>query len=149
MNTTLVDAEIIEIIENSFFVDREKISCNSGKIIPCFRLSILNNKEEELLMVNASVEYRDEEEKSLAETQFDIKLKVKGLKDFVKNTESGEEIFEFPNGFIETLIRDTYATGRVLSSSRFSGTRLEQLYLLLQGAEKLIDKILGKSNKEG
>ena len=46
--------------------------------------------------------------------------------------------YKFPNGFIEAVLTDVYATARILIAQKLRGTRLENIYLPFGGAGSLV-----------
>ena len=73
------------------------------------------------------------------ELMSDIKKNLLTIVAQVGFTTPEKEIdYKFPQGFLEAVLTDVYATARVLLAQKLVGTRLEGAYLPFGGASELI-----------
>ena len=75
-----------------------------------------------------------------AALRFRFTLEVDSLSklEHTTNPQKGTHQYKFPNGFIEAILTDVYATARILMAQKLAGTRLENAYLPFGGASSLI-----------
>lgn len=128
------------IAEDAFTRNEEIIADESKNIIPQIGFELLSDINKNLLTIAAQIVYVTPEKEIAAGLRYHYTLEVISLSDlqYVSNPEKGTHDYKFPNGFIEAVITDVYATGRVMMANKLAGTRLESLYLPFGGATNLI-----------
>ena len=99
----------------------------------------------DLLTIAMQVIYATPEKEVAAALRFHYTLEVVSLKNlqYLVDAKKGTHNYRFPNGFLEAVLTDVYATARILMARHLSGTRLEDIYLPFGGASNLV-KILNK-----
>lgn len=93
-----------------------------------------------MLTIVAHVGYVTAAKEVGAALRFRFSLEVDSLSnlEYVTNPQKGTHQYKFPNGFIEAVLTDVYATARILMAQKLVGTRLENVYLPFGGASSLI-----------
>lgn len=88
----------------------------------------------------AQVGFTTPEKEIAAFLRFRFTLEVVSLSslEYISNPAKGTHDYKFPQGFLEAVLTDVYATARVLLAQKLVGTRLEGAYLPFGGANELI-----------
>lgn len=128
------------IVEDGFSRNDEILADTSKEIIPQMGFELLSDIKKNLLTIVSKIIYVTPEQEVAADLRFRYTLEVISLSDLqhITNAEKGTHDYKFPNGFIEAVLTDVYATGRVLIAQKLVGTRLEGMYLPFGGANSLI-----------
>ena len=138
------NVSIKDIHVSSFFV-RDVEAPSSDKINIQLRMEFMADVKAGLLIVSSTIRYalsadpKPGEEMMNMSYSFILKISSDG---FAVKRDSGSYSFTFPEGFIETVIRDVYASGRILCSERLTNMRLRDVYLPVGGAEQIIPDIM-------
>lgn len=133
------------IAEDGFTLNEAIVADAAKPVIPQIGFDLLSDIEKNLLTIAMQVIYATPEKEVAAALRFRYTLEVNSLKNlqYVVDAKKGTHNYRFPNGFLEAVLADAYATARVLMASHLSGTRLETVYLPFGGAANLV-KILNK-----
>lgn len=133
------------IVEDGFTLNEAIVADVTKPVIPQIGFDLLSDIEKNLLTIAMQVIYVTPGKEVAAALRFRYTLEVNSLKklQYVVDAKKGTHNYRFPNGFLEAVLADAYATARVLMSSHLSGTRLENVYLPFGGAANLV-KILNK-----
>lgn len=128
------------IAEDGFTRNDEILADTSKILVPQMGFELLSDINKNILTIVAHVGYVTTEKEVAAALRFRFSLEVDSLSklEHVTNPQKGTHQYKFPNGFIETILTDVYATARILISQKLAGTRLENVYLPLGGANGLI-----------
>lgn len=135
-----IRVNIKRITENGFSVNKEIMEDSSKPLDARIGFELLSDINKNLLTISTQIAYVTPNLEVGALLNFNYTLEVISLKDlqYVSNPSKGTHDYKFPNGFIEAVLTDVYATGRVLMASHLKGTRLEGNFLPFGGANNLI-----------
>lgn len=133
------------IAEDGFTLNEAIVADAAKPVVPQIAFDLLSDIEKNLLTIAMQVIYATPEKEVAAALRFHYTLEVISLKNlqYVVDAKKGTHNYRFPNGFLEAVLTDVYATARVLMARHLSGTRLEGVYLPFGGASNLV-KILNK-----
>lgn len=128
------------IAEDGFSTNENIMSDNSKALEVRMGFELLSDIKKNLLTIATQIAYVTKQSEVAAILHFRYTLEVDSLSklQYVSNPEKGTHEYKFPNGFIEAVLTDVYATGRVLMVNHLIGTRLEGQYLPFGGANNLI-----------
>ena len=135
-----IKVNIKRITENSFLTNKDIIDDNSKTVEVKMGFELLSDINKNLLTIAAKIAYVTTNSEVAAVLDFSYTLEVISLKDlqYISNPSKGTHDYKFPNGFIESVLTDVYATGRVMMATHLKGSRLENYYLPFGGAGNLI-----------
>ena len=135
-----IKINIKRITETNFSINKEIMDDASKPLDARMGFELLSDIKKDLLTIATQIAYITPASEIGAVLSFNYTLEVISLKDlqYVSNPAKGTHDYKFPNGFIEAVLTDVYATGRVLMASHLKGTRLEGSYLPFGGAGNLI-----------
>lgn len=128
------------IDEETFGKNDTILNDNSIDLIPQFSFELMSDIEKDLLTIAAQIVYITIDKNIAVGLRFRYTVEVNSLKnlEYVSNPQKGTHDYKFPDGLIEMMLTDVYATGRVLMHERLKGTRLENDLLPFGGAGNLI-----------
>lgn len=128
------------IAEDGFSKNENIMSDESKALEVRMGFELLSDINKNLLTIATQIAYVTKQSEVAAILRFRYTLEVDSLSklQYVSNPEKGTHDYKFPNGFIEAVLTDVYATGRVLMANHLIGTRLEGQYLPFGGANNLI-----------
>ena len=135
-----IKINIKRITETNFSINKEIMDDASKPLDARMGFELLSDINKNLLTIATQIAYITPNSEIGAVLSFNYTLEVISLKDlqYVSNPSKGTHDYKFPNGFIEAVLTDVYATGRVLMASHLKDTRLEGSYLPFGGAGNLI-----------
>lgn len=141
-----IKINIKRITENSFSINKGIMEDSSKPLEPKMGFELLSDINKNLLTISTQIAYVTPEVQIGAILKFSYTLEVINLKDlqYISNPSKGTHDYKFPNGFIESVLTDVYATGRIMMASHLKGTRLENEFLPFGGATNLIRQIRQK-----
>ena len=133
------------IAEDGFSLNEAIMADAAKPVTPQIAFDLLSDIKKNLLTIAMQVFYVTPENEVAAALRFRYTLEVVSLSDlqYVADAKKGTHNYRFPNGFIEAVLTDAYATARVLMARHLAGTRLEEAYLPFGGATSLL-KTLNK-----
>lgn len=133
------------IAEDGFSLNEAIMADAAKPVAPQIAFDLLSDIKKNLLTIAMQVLYVTPENEVAAALRFRYTLEVVSLSDlqYVADAKKGTHNYRFPNGFIEAVLTDVYATARVLMARHLAGTRLEEVYLPFGGATSLL-KTLNK-----
>lgn len=133
------------IAEDGFTLNEAIVADATKTVAPQIAFDLMSDIEKNLLTIAMQVIYATAEKEVAAALSFRYTLEVNSLKNlqYVADAKKGTHSYRFPNGFLEAVLADVYATGRALMVTHLAGTRLENAYLPFGGAANLV-KILNK-----
>lgn len=133
------------IAEDGFSLNEAIMADAAKPVTPQIAFDLLSDIKKNLLTIAMQVLYVTPENEVAAVLRFRYTLEVVSLSDlqYVADAKKGTHNYRFPNGFIEAVLTDVYATARVLMARHLAGTRLEEAYLPFGGATSLL-KTLNK-----
>ncbi len=136
------------IAEDGFTRNDEILADASKALTPQMGFELLSDIKKNLLTITARVAYATAEKEIAVALSFRYTLEVNSLSDLehTTNPQQGTHQYRFPNGFIEAVLTDVYATARILMMQKLVGTRLENTYLPFGGASNLI-RIMQRKKK--
>lgn len=128
------------IAEDGFTRNDEILADTSKTLVPQMGFELLSDINKNILTIVVQVGYVTTTKEVAAALRFRFSLEVDSLSNLehVTNPQKGTHQYKFPNGFIEAILTDVYATARILMSQKLAGTRLENVYLPFGGANGLI-----------
>lgn len=128
------------IAEDGFTKNDEILADTSKILMPRMGFELMSDIKKNLLTIATQVGYITPENEIGAFLRFRFTLEVVSLSslEYVSNPEKGTHDYKFPQGFLEAVLTDVYATARVLIAQKLAGTRLEGMYLPFGGASELI-----------
>lgn len=128
------------IAEDGFSLNEAIMADASKPVTPQIAFDLLSDIKKNLLTIAMQVFYATPEKEVAAALRFRYTLEVVSLSDlqYVVDSKKGTHNYRFPNGFIEAVLTDVYATARVLMARHLAGTRLEDAYLPFGGANSLL-----------
>ena len=128
------------IAEDGFTRNDEILADASKALAPQMGFELLSDINKNLLTIVAHVGYVTPAKEVAAALRFRFTLEVDSLSNLEHTTspQKGMHQYKFPNGFIEAILTDVYATARILMAQKLAGTRLENAYLPFGGAGSLI-----------
>lgn len=128
------------IAEDGFTRNDEILADASKALTPQMGFELLSDINKNLLTIVAHVGYVTPAKEVAAALRFRFTLEVDSLSNLEHTTspQKGTHQYKFPNGFIEAILTDVYATARILMAQKLVGTRLENVYLPFGGAGSLI-----------
>ena len=128
------------IAEDGFTRNDEILADASKALAPQMGFELLSDINKNLLTLVAHVGYVTPAKEVAAALRFRFTLEVDSLSNLEHTTspQKGTHQYKFPNGFIEAILTDVYATARILMAQKLAGTRLENAYLPFGGAGSLI-----------
>lgn len=128
------------IAENGFMKNDEILADTSKELHPQMGFDLLSDIKKNLLTIATQVGFLTPEKEVAVVLRFHFTLEVVSLSslEYVSNPEKGTHDYKFPQGFLEAVLTDVYATARVLLAQKLVGTRLEGAYLPFGGAGELI-----------
>ena len=128
------------IAEDGFTRNDEILADASKALAPQMGFELLSDINKNLLTIVAHVGYVTPAKEVAAALRFRFTLEVDSLSNLEHTTspQKGTLQYKFPNGFIEAILTDVYATARILMAQKLAGTRLENAYLPFGGAGSLI-----------
>ena len=128
------------IAEDGFTRNDEILADASKALAPHMGFVLLSDINKNLLTIVAHVGYVTPAKEVAAALRFRFTLEVDSLSNLEHTTspQKGTHQYKFPNGFIEAILTDVYATARILMAQKLAGTRLENAYLPFGGAGSLI-----------
>lgn len=128
------------IAEDGFSVNDAIMADESKPLEARMGFELLSDIKKNLLTIATQIAYITPQSEVAAILRFRYTLEVNSLTSlqYVSNPEKGTHDYKFPNGFIEAVLTDVYATGRILMANHLAGTRLEGQYLPFGGANNLI-----------
>ena len=128
------------IAEDGFTRNDEILADESKTLIPQMGFELLSDINKNMLTIVAHVGYVTPAKEVGAALRFRFSLEVDSLSnlEYVTNPQKGTHQYKFPNGFIEAVLTDVYATARILIAQKLRGTRLENIYLPFGGAGSLV-----------
>lgn len=128
------------IEEETFGKNDEILNDASIAVAPQFGFELMSDIKKDLLTIAAQIVYITTDKKVAAGLRFRYTVEINSLKNLehISNPEKGTHDYKFPDGLIEMMLTDVYATGRVLMTQRLKGTRLEHELLPFGGAGNLI-----------
>lgn len=126
--------------EETFGKNDAILNDTSIELIPQFSFELMSDIKKDLLTVAAQIVYITTDKNIAAGLRFRYTVEVNSLKNLehISNPQKGTHNYKFPDGLIEMILTDVYATGRVLIHQRLKGTRLENDLLPFGGASNLI-----------
>lgn len=133
------------IAEDGFSLNEAIMADAAKPVTPQIAFDLLSDIKKNLLTIAMQVLYVTPESEVAAALRFRYTLEIVSLSDlqYVADAKKGTHNYRFPNGFIEAVLTDVYATARVLMARHLAGTRLEEAYLPFGGATSLL-KTLNK-----
>lgn len=128
------------IAEDGFTRNDEILADASKTLAPQMGFELLSDINKNLLTIVAHVGYVTPAKEVAAALRFRFTLEVDSLSNLEHtiSPQKGTHQYKFPNGFIEAILTDVYATARILMAQKLAGTRLENAYLPFGGAGSLI-----------
>ena len=128
------------IAEDGFTRNDEILADASKALAPQMGFELLSDINKTLLTILAHVGFVTPAKEVAAALRFRFTLEVDSLSklEHTTNPQKGTHQYKFPNGFIEAILTDVYATARILMAQKLAGTRLENAYLPFGGASSLI-----------
>lgn len=130
---------IKNIIENNYTVDTTIIEDSKIALSTRIGYDLVVDSSNETLTTLMEIAYVTDDKKVAMSLLFSYVLKVQGINNLKVESLSGNKAdYNFPKSFLDKVIADVYATGRVLMSNHIRGTRLEGLFLPFGGAEELL-----------
>ena len=128
------------IAEDGFTRNDEILADASKALVPQMGFELLSDINKNLLTIVAHVGSVTPAKEVAAALRFRFTLEVDSLSklEHTTNPQKGTHQYKFPNGFIEAILTDVYATARILMAQKLAGTRLENAYLPFGGASSLI-----------
>ena len=128
------------IAEDGFTRNDEILADASKTLAPQMGFELLSDINKNLLTIVAHVGYVTPAKEVAAALRFRFTLEVDSLSNLEHTTspQKGTHQYKFPNGFIEAILTDVYATARIFMAQKLAGTRLENAYLPFGGAGSLI-----------
>lgn len=128
------------IAEDGFTKNDEILADTSKVLHPQMGFELMSDIKKNLLTIVAQVGFTTPEKEIAAFLRFRFTLEVISLSslEYVSNPKKGTHDYKFPQGFLEAVLTDVYATARVLLAQKLVGTRLEGAYLPFGGASELI-----------
>lgn len=135
-----IKVNVKRIADNGFSINKEIMDDESKQLDARMGFELLSDINKNLVTIATQIAYVTPESEVGAILNFSYTLEVISLKDlqYISNPAKETHDYKFPNGFIESVLTDVYATGRVLMASHLKGTRLENNYLPFGGATNLI-----------
>lgn len=137
------NVSIVSIRENSFSINTQNLPASKDRVDIllgyAWGVDIVHSHLTMTMWVrlqekgNSGVEKED-----LVSLNFSYTVHIDDLPSFAKRQEQGSNTLDIPSAILNTIIRDTYATGRVLLSAKLAGTALEGFYLPFGGASTFI-----------
>ncbi|WP_300790177.1 hypothetical protein [uncultured Bacteroides sp.] len=139
---TGLQISIKNIIENRYTVDTTIIEDPNIPLATRIGYELIVDSSNEILTTLMEIAYETEDKRIAVSLLFSYVLKVAGINELkVESLSDTKADYNFPRSFLEKLITDVYATGRVLMSNHIKGTRLEGLFLPFGGAEGIIEHL--------
>lgn len=131
------------IIENDFTKNDEVLTDTSKVLYPQMGFNLLTDVKTNLLTVATQVGFATSEGEKAVTLNFQFILEVISLSSLecTYSPENGTSEYRFPEGFLEAVLTDVYATARILLAQKLVGTRLERTYLPFIGAGNLTGMI--------
>ncbi len=128
------------IAEDGFTRNDEILADASKALAPQMGFELLSDINKNLLTIVAHVGFVTPAKEVAAALRFRFTLEVDSLSklEHTTNPKKGTHQYKSPNGFIEAILTDVYATARILMAQKLAGTRLENAYLPFGGASSLI-----------
>ena len=128
------------IAEDGFTRNDEILADASKALAPQMGFELLSDINKNLLTIVAHVGFVTPAKEVAAALRFRFTLEVDSLSklEHTTNPQKGTHQYKFPNGFIEAILTDVYATARTLMAQKLAGPRLENAYLPFGGASSLI-----------
>ena len=129
------------ISEDEFSVNDAIMADESKPLEARMGFELLSDIKRNLLTIVTQIAYITPQSEVATILRFRYTLEVNSLTSlqYVTNPGKGTHNYKFPNGFIEAVLTDVYATGRILMANHLTGTRLEGQYLPFGGANNLIE----------
>lgn len=127
------------IAEDTYATNDQILADASKPLAPKFGIELMSDIKKNLLTVKSEIAYVTPEKEIAVGLRFLYTLEVDSLKslEYITNPQKGTHDYKFPDGFLEMVLTDVYATGRVLMAQKLIGTRLEGQFLPFGGAEHL------------
>lgn len=131
------------IEEETFGKNDAILNDASIALAPQFSFELMSDIKKDLLTIVAQIVYITTDKQVAAGLRFRYTVEVNSLKNLehVSNPEKGTHDYKFPDGLIEMMLTDVYATGRILMAQKLKGTRLEHEFLPFGGAGSLIQRM--------
>lgn len=137
------NVSIVSIRENSFSIRTQKLPASKDLVDIllgyAWEVDIVHSNLTMTMWIrlqekgNSGVEKED-----IVGLNFSYTVHIDDLPTFAKRQGQGSNTLEIPSTILDTIVRDTYATGRVLLSTKLVGTTLEGFYLPFGGASTFI-----------
>lgn len=131
------------IAEDGFSLNESIMADKSKPLEARMGFELLSDIKKNLLTIATQIAYITPQSEVAAILRFHYTLEVDSLTSlqYISNPDKGTHDYKFPNGFLEAVLTDVYATGRILMANHLIGTRLEHQYLPFGGATNLIKLI--------
>lgn len=128
------------IIEDAFSINNNLLDDSSINLEPHVGINFVTDINNNLFTAVAQIALLTPDSSIGVALRFRYVLEISNLKDLEHtfDEETGIANFNFPKGFIKSVITDVYASGRVLLANHLNGTRYEYSYLPFNGAESLL-----------
>lgn len=135
---------VLRRIAEKEFIKNDKILADPSRILyPQMGFDLMTDPGKNLLTVVFQTGFITSEKEVAALLRFYFTVEISNLSDFqcADTSEKGKLDYRLPDGLLEAILTDVYATARVLLAQKLTNTRLEEIYLPFAGAAELIKLI--------